>query len=294
MTAYGRILIGLLASLLCYVEVGAQPLAQASVDAGAFDRADKPYLEDRERGWFWYEAPPAAPAKPMPAKPPKAGNTPAQAKPAEVRMYEQFKAGMEEARIVAMFNPTQANVERYVQYRTALVKIADQLAEAGQRVVWANPEYDFTQKRPVSAVGLQAFDGQKQAQRRQTFERLAKSHVLYFFFKSDCPYCHAFAPVLLGFSQATGIKIFAVTLDGGGLPEFQAPHKDRGQAAALGATTVPAVYLANPATREVAPVAFGIQSESELVDRVMAIANPSASDYVDASTPIRSLEGLEP
>ncbi len=252
----------------------------------------KPFLGDRERGWFWYEEAPLPPAKPKPPKEPRGSPGSTKAKPVEVKQYEQFKAGMEEARIVAMFNPTQANVERYVQYRTALVKIADQLAEAGQRVVWANPDYDFTQVRPVSAAGLRVHDAQKTELRQQTLERLARTHVLYFFFKSDCPYCHAFAPVLLGFSQATGIKIFPVTLDGGALNEFPQPHIDRGQAAALGATTVPAVYLANPATREVAPIAFGIQSESELVDRVMAIANPSASDYVDASTPIRSLEGL--
>lgn len=252
----------------------------------------KPFLQDQARGWFWYEDPPA-PAQPKPLPKPPAGATAAPpAKPAEVRMYEQFKAGMEEARIVAMFNPTQANVERYVQYRTALVKIADQLAEAGQRVVWANPEYDFTQKRPVSAIGLQVHDANQAEQSRQTFQRLAKSHVLYFFFKSDCPYCHAFAPILAGFAQATGIKIFPVTLDGGGLAEFPQPHRDRGQAAALGATTVPAVFLANPATREIVPVAFGILSETELVERILAIANPTASGYVDASTPIRSMEAL--
>ena len=252
--------------------------------------AQPPFLLDKERGWFWYEQ---APTPVDPAPKPKAEVGQPAPKPVEVRMYEQFKAGMEEARIVALFNPTQANVERYVQYRTALVKLADQLAEAGQRVVWANPEYDFTQARPVSAVGLQVHDAEKAEQRRRTFERLAQTHVLYFFFKSDCPYCHAFAPVLLGFSQVTGIKIFPVSLDGGGLPEFPQPHRDHGQAAALGATTVPAVYLANPTTREIAPVAFGIQSETELVDRVMAIANPGLSGFVDASTPIRSMEGFE-
>jgi conjugal transfer pilus assembly protein TraF len=254
----------------------------------------KPFLLDKERGWFWYEeTPPEAKPKPPPKAKSGSDSNSAMAKPAEVRMYEQFKAGMEEARIVAMFNPTQANVERYVQYRTALVKLADQLAEAGQRVVWANPEYDFTQTRPVSAVGLRVHDAEKSEQRRRTFDRLAKTHVLYFFFKSDCPYCHAFAPVLLGFSQATGIKIFPVSLDGGGLAEFPQPHRDRGQATALGATTVPAVYLANPTTRDITPVAFGIQSETELVDRVMAIANPGMSGFVNASTPVRSLEGFE-
>jgi len=254
----------------------------------------KPFLQDQERGWFWYEDP-LAPVKPKPVpKTPAGASAAIPAKPAEVRMYEQFKAGMEEARIVAMFNPTQANVERYVQYRTALVKIADQLAEAGQRVVWANPEYDFTQARPVSAIGLQVHDANKAEQRRQTFDRLAKGHVLYFFFKSDCPYCHAFAPILAGFAQATGIKIFPVSLDGGGLAAFPQPHRDRGQAASLGATTVPALYLANPATRDIVPVAFGILSETELVERILALDHPAASGYVQASTPIRSLEGLTP
>jgi conjugal transfer pilus assembly protein TraF len=275
----GALAFLLLGALLGSASTLAQPLEAKS------------FLLDKERGWFWYEQAPA-PVEPAPKPKAEAGQT--TAKPTEVRMYEQFKSGMEEARIVAMFNPTQANVERYVQYRTALVKLADQLAEAGQRVVWANPEYDFTQARPVSAVGLQVHDSEKLEQRRRTFDRLAKTHVLYFFFKADCPYCHAFAPVLLGLSQATGIKIFPVSLDGGGLPEFPSPHKDHGQAAALGAATVPAVYLANPTTREITPVAFGIQSETELVDRVMAIANPGLSGFVDASTPIRSLEGFEP
>ena len=197
-----RLLLGV---LLCSASALAQPLEA------------KPFLLDKERGWFWYEQPPA-PVEPAPKPKAEAGQT--TAKPTEVRMYEQFKAGMEEARIVAMFNPTQANVERYVQYRTALVKLADQLAEAGQRVVWANPEYDFTQARPVSAVGLQVHDVAKSEQRRHTFDRLAKTHVLYFFFKADCPYCHAFSPVLLGFSQATGIKIFPVSLDGGACRSF--------------------------------------------------------------------------
>jgi conjugal transfer pilus assembly protein TraF len=275
----GALAFLLLGALLGSASTLAQPLEAKS------------FLLDKERGWFWYEQAPA-PVEPLPKPKAEAGRI--TTKPTEVRMYEQFKAGMEEARIVAMFNPTQAHVERYVQYRTALVKLADQLAEAGQRVVWANPEYDFTQARPVSAVGLQVHDVEKAEQRRRTFDRLTKTHVLYFFFKADCPYCHAFAPVLLGFSQATGIKIFPVSLDGGGLPEFPQPHRDSGQAAALGATTVPAVYLANPATREITPVAFGIQSETELVDRVMATANPGMSGFVDASTPIRSLEGLEP
>ncbi|WP_165873403.1 conjugal transfer protein TraF [Parasulfuritortus cantonensis] len=267
----------------------------AAVDAQATE-APKPFLKERETGWFWYKdpQPEPAPSKKSDSRLDSHTSEAAAAKPPEVRMYEKFKADMVEARIVAMFNPTQANVERYVQYRTALVRLADQFAEAGQRVVWANPQYDFTQERPVNVVGLEAYKQEQAKLQRETLERLAKGHVLYFFFRSDCPHCHAFAPVLLGFSRATGIQVFPVSLDGGGLPEFPRPHRDRGQADALGVTQVPALYLANPSTRDVVAVGFGTLSETELIDRLVAIANPSASQYVDAATPVRSLEGFEP
>jgi conjugal transfer pilus assembly protein TraF len=279
----------------CLVAILAVDTAVAREDApGKPTHAQpKPYLQDRERGWFWYEDPvKALPAMP-PEKPAPAASPVAPAKPAEVQMYERFKANMEEARIVALFNPTAANVERYVQYRTALVQLANQLADAGQRVVWANPQYDLMQERPPSPVGIRAYDAKKAEIRRQTTERLAKSHVLYFFFKSDCPYCHAFAPILRGFSMATGIEVFPVSLDGGGLAEYPRPHRDQGQAAALGATTVPAVFLANPKTREIVPVAFGLQSDTELMDRIVAIANPGANEFVDLATPTRSLDAME-
>ncbi len=253
---------------------------------------DRPFLKERETGWFWYKDPAPEPKKKPRPKPEDRAS--ASSKPPEVQMYEKFKADMEEARIVAMFNPTQANVERYVQYRTALVRLADQFAEAGQRVVWANPQYDFTQERPVNAIGLEAYKQDQAKLQRETMERLAKGHVLYFFFLSDCPHCHAFAPVLLGFSKATGIQVFPISLDGVGLPEFPRPHPDRGQATALGASQVPALFLANPSTKEVVPVSFGALSEMELIDRLVAIANPGASQYVDSATPIRSMEGFEP
>lgn len=284
----------LLGALGARQAMAAVPMS-AVVDEPATE-AQKPFLKERETGWFWYKDPQPEPVprkKPDTRRDGRAAEALA-AKPPEVRMYEKFKADMEEARIVAMFNPTQANVERYVQYRTALVRLADQFAEAGQRVVWANPQYDFTQERPVNAIGLEAYKQERAKLQRATLERLAKGHVLYFFFRSDCPHCHAFAPVLLGFSRATGIQVFPISLDGGGLPEFPRPHRDRGQADALGATQVPALYLANPSTKQVVAVGFGTMSEMELIDRLVMIANPSASQYVDAATPVRSLEGLEP
>jgi conjugal transfer pilus assembly protein TraF len=266
-----------------------------SADSQVDIQADsKPFLSDHATGWFWYREPPP-PVKPdVKDKPPLAAGAPAE-KPAEVREFERFKARMEEARTIALFNPTPQNVERYVQYQTALVRLSSQFADAFQRVVWANPQYDFTLERPVNETGLDAYKQEQSDLNRQTLDRLAKTSVLYFFFKSNCPYCHAFAPILLGFAKATGIEVYPVSLDGGGLPEYPNPHRDRGQAAALGAAQVPAVFLANPATREVAPVAFGAVSEMELVNRLVTIANPGASGYVDAATPIKSLDdGVEP
>ncbi len=269
------------AALVALVVLIAPPASAAPEDTAP--PGTKPFLKERETGWFWYRDPPprqqseAPPAPVAPAAPP------------EIAAYERFKKDMEEARIVAIMTPTAQNLERYIALRTRLVNMSSEFADVGMRVTWANPQYDFTLQRPVTSVGVAAYESTRNETRRETFERLARTSVLYFFFRSDCPYCHAFAPVLHGLAQATGMTIFPVSLDGAGLPDFPAPHLDNGAAAKLNVTTVPALFLAEPANGRIVPVGFGVMAESQLIERLVALANPGDSPFVDHATPVRPL-----
>ena len=68
------------------------------------------------------------------------------------------------------------------------------------------------------------------------------------------------------------MTVFAVSLDGRGLPEYPNAPLDNGIAARLNASVVPALYLTAPAKRDIRPVGFGVMAMTELVERIAAIA----------------------
>jgi conjugal transfer pilus assembly protein TraF len=152
---------------------------------------------------------------------------------------------------------------------------ASAFAEVAQRLAWTTPELDPTlQGRPVNARALEVFDSQQLGDRSRTAADLGRDHVLLFFFRSDCPYCHAIAPMLEAFQARHGIRVEAVSVDGGPMPGFANARKDNGIGAALRVSQVPAVYLAQPFTGRIVTLGFGVLSESQLLERIASAAQP--------------------
>ena len=61
-------------------------------------------------------------------------------------------------------------------------------------------------------------------------------------------------------------------MDGRAIPEYPNAKPDNGMAARLDAKAVPALYLTAPATRQIAPVGFGVMSMTDLIERIAALA----------------------
>ena len=279
------VLAVLLATAVVAIPVRASDTPPSNVPAHPY------FTGQREEGWFWYKDPPPVPAEPLVEEVHTATPLPTPEAPRSdaLKAFDQFKQSVEDAKNTMIAVPTPENVRHYVELQTKLVKRASEVADAFQRVVWANPQFDFTQEHPVVLTAQRAYDVQQAETKRQTFDRLAANSVFYFFFRGDCPYCHAFAPTLLSFAQATGIQVFPISVDGGALPQFPSPHLDNGIGERLGVGMVPALYLATPATGDVMPVGFGALSDSELAERVIALANPAATQAVTAATPVNRL-----
>lgn len=81
-----------------------------------------------------------------------------------------------------------------------------------------------------------------------SLQSLAPTTGLYFFFRSDCPYCHRSLEVLRELQLTTGIHITAVSLDGQGIDDELFPNYliDNGQARALGVIETPTFFLVRP------------------------------------------------
>lgn len=247
--------------------------------AATAQTAASPYWSDAWRGWHFYEDPePDTQERPAPS--PKVVSPtakPKAARPPELAEFERLQKTLEETRNIAIMRPTEANVRRYMELEARVVARASTFADVAQRVAWATPELDPTlQGRPVNAKALEVFEQQQMSQRTENIGTLGRDHVLFFFFRGDCPYCHAFAPTLGAFEARYGIKVVAISIDGGTMPGFPDARRDNGIATTLKVSQVPAVYLAQPFTGKITPIGFGVLSEAQLLERIaMVSAQPS-------------------
>lgn len=245
--------------------------------SAASAQSSVPYWSDAWRGWHFYEDPEPEPqAKPTsPLKPSPPSPRPSPARAPELVEFEHLQKTLEEFRNVAIMRPTEANVRRYMELESRVVAQASTFADVAQRVAWSTPELDPTlQGRPVNAKALEVFEQQQLAQRSQSIAALGRDHVLLFFFRGDCPYCHAFAPTLETFQARHGIQVVAVSIDGGAMPGFPGARRDNGIATTLKVSQVPAVYLAQPFTGRITPIGFGVLSEAQLLERISAVTAP--------------------
>jgi conjugal transfer pilus assembly protein TraF len=240
------------------------------------ERPPAAYWTDAWRGWHFYEAPQpelVLEHDDPPTAPRGTASTPQ--RPAELIDFERMQKALEDSRNIAIMRPTEANVRRYMELEMQVVGRASYFADVAQRVAWATPSLDPTlHGRPVNATALDVFERQQLTERAGTVASLGRDHVLFFFYRSDCPYCHAFAPILKAFEARYGIQVMAIGLDGGVLPSFPHACQDNGIAAALQVSQVPAVFLAQPASGTITPIGFGVLSESQLLERITIVKSP--------------------
>lgn len=273
-------------SLLISLLVAATATIALAQPAGQAEPPPRPlYWDDYRRGWHFYEDPEQ---EVLPAKAPQ--RTAEKAKPQDKRApelieFEQLQKRLEEYRNIAIIRPTESNVRRYMELEASVVRQASYFSDVAQRVAWATPSLDMTlEGRPVNARAIEVFDREQAQGRNHSVAALAATHVLFFFFRSDCPYCHAFAPTLEAFQARHGIQIVPISVDGGGLPNFPQYRRDNGISRTLQVTQVPAVFLAEPFTGKITPIGFGVLSESQLIERIATVTAPGADALVPSVT----------
>ena len=269
-------------------EAAAAPPAPKTATARDATRLDDSYWRDRERGWFWYDDPRPAqtePAKPEPSAIPSTNAPITPQRPRELLEFEALQRRIEDLRNIAIINPSERNVRNYLDIQNVVIEKASTFADVAQRVLWASPDLDPTVTgRPVNAKALEVFDREQAQARASNVAQLSQTHALFFFFRSDCPYCHQFAPLLKDFEARFGLSIVPISIDGGGLPAFRTPKVDNGIARTLDVRQVPALFLAEPRSGTITPIGYGVLSESELLERIHVVTRPDADKVLPSAT----------
>lgn len=232
--------------------------------------ADVPFFQDTERGWFWYEDPePAA----QDIKKPEVTAAP-QAPTAREILRKEGEI-MEESMAKAQLEPTPENIRDYIEKSQAITARARRFSSAFKDEILFQPRY-VTAKQNLSApVRTLAGNLEEEAFTKKLQESSTK-YSLVFFLRSDCPFCHRFAPLLKLISEELGYVVLPVSLDGEGLPDFPQARFSPQLVERMAVKQVPAVFLLSPERNITQPVSFGYVGYSDFRERLSR-----AISYVD-------------
>ncbi len=225
------------------------------------------FYDQNPQSWIWYHDFVLKPIKSKMVATPQ--HTPTDAKATLRQMGEH----MEQAEAKAMLSPNDKNISEALTARRQVLVMAGQYADAFERFIWTHPDFDFALHHAQRSDSLMAVADQQRKDIDSGLAQGALSQGLLYVFRSDCPYCRKFSPLLRQFSSRYGFSVMSFSLDGKGNDDFPFPWKDptllwRHH---LLPEVVPALYLVNPRSDQVQTVGFGLMNWVDLRRRLAVL-----------------------
>ncbi|HFF4782908.1 TPA: conjugal transfer protein TraF, partial [Acinetobacter baumannii] len=191
----------------------------------------------------------------------------------KLKTATELRAELKKREDIAVMYPTEQNIKNYLDAWHLVQNKATVFTDQWRRVVYQNPDYDYSLRNPSNNAAIKVQAQAKQTQIDGYLKNLSKEQGLIFFFRSDCPYCHQMAPILKQLSQMYGFEVLGVSVDGAGLPDFPNPVDGRAVVQKWGIEKVPATFIASKKTKDHAPIGFGVMSLNEVIERIWVLTN---------------------
>ena len=242
------------------------------LSATAFAKDDT-YYDERAEGWHWYDDPADEVVE---TKTPQAEQTPSVSATDEMKALQKI---LEETKNKAVLYPTEENIANYVTMQNQIMNHSRDFAKGWQAMLVNSPDLNYQVSHPTNQVGRQVYLDEKSETQDQVIHEFFKDKGLYFFFRSTCPYCQRFAPILKSFADHYQITILPISLDGIGLPEFPQFKTDQGQAQKFNVTVEPSLFLVDPKAGKAIPVGYGLMSDEALRARIYDMATKFQGEF---------------
>lgn len=191
---------------------------------------------------------------------------------------KRIKDELEGKKALAIIKPTPENLKAYLEAQQRMLRMSSVFSDVWMRTIWQTPELNYELKRPVNNAAIALYKQERNKKRLDVLASLAKEWGVFFFFRSDCPYCHLMSRTLNLLTERYGMTVFPVSLDGGALPEYPSPRPDNGMAATLGVTVTPTMVLGNVKTRQMVMLGTGVVSLDDLIDRIFVLTSTKPGD----------------
>ena len=243
------------------------------------------YCTEQNLGWHFYcedTKPKSSSKKASTHLFPKSPSTQPRDAVSAKEEVESIRSQLQELRAEAVLRPTEASVKSYITFQREQLDRASLFSDIWRRVIWANPDLDYTLIRPVGQTSKRDWIDQRKIEQEEVLENLHERYGLIYLYTATCSACRLFSPILLNFSTTFNLDIKAISTDGGANSYFPDADVDQGQITKLGLKDlrVPAVLLFDSVTKSLTPVSFGIVSEAELIERIYVLTNINpGADY---------------
>lgn len=232
------------------------------------------YFADSERGWYWYEKLPEEEKEkflekiqnePVPPESPKSEEE-------QPLSTEWFSKNFTKYAQAAMDNPHDTEAMRTYLYLEKFMRDrAMVFGSERKKAVFAEPFLDHTSSRPIANFGTKSMNIEATKNQYTLLDQIGGQTGIYYFYRSEDIFSQQQADLVHLLRKDHGFTIYPISMDGTPPPEILGEKfsVDEGQAEALGIKIVPATYLFNPSTSSVELVSQGMQSLSELKERIL-------------------------
>ncbi len=229
----------------------------------------KGFYNDSERGWYWYEEKPKNPKEEKQEKK-KTLQGKKTIAPSPREILKQQGKHWENALATAVLKPTDENIKNYLHQTTQITAQAQRFSKRFAETLWVNPKYDYSIEHPINTHTNMSKNYKDYNDREKKIKDIAKEKGFLFFFKSDCYYCHLFAPTLKEFSEEYGFNVLPVSIDGKGIKEYPYPNRPNSIMKQLNITTVPALFMIDPNKNQMMPISYGVNSWADLKRKLLS------------------------
>jgi len=220
------------------------------------------FFNEHEQGWFWYQDPKEARNEEK-----SIGSANASEQMTALRKEVEDSANL------AILHPTEENLINYAKNYHKVIGKGQRFTDSYKLMLLKNPEFDYSLKFPLNPISHRAYDKEKENLIETTVRKFASEYGFFFFFSGKCQFCHVFSPIIKAFSEKYQTPVIAISMDGGRLPEFPNPQKDKQASIQFRVTALPALFAVNPKTGRALPVANSAISLHEIEENIFKLVS---------------------
>jgi len=225
-------------------------------------------------GWSWYNEPkkkPEPPVTPPPVQPP-GPTVPDLSKMTAMEQAKVLRQYTMEALNRAILYPTRDNTATYLKWQKFWTDRSSMFSQSFAAAQLTHPELDYNLEYPHYNSTAPLVQSRDQQQRQQAIAELGQQYGMFYFYRGSDPIDAQMAGVVADFAKTNHLSLIPVSVDGQVVPSLPDTRPDSGQSRTMHITHFPALFLVEPRSRNVQPLAYGFMTQDDLAKRFLNVS----------------------